>query len=63
MKHLLLLIVLVVVAYTFWTLSDKSARKLAVKSITQHGLRLGFFIVVLLLLVVAAANLPSTALL
>jgi len=61
MKHLLLILVLVVGGYAFWALSDKTARKIAVRSITEHGMKLGFIIVVLLLLLLAAANLPSTS--
>lgn len=63
MKHLLLLIVLVVAGYAAWTLSDPEARKVAIKSITQHAFRIGFFVGILLLLVAVAANLPSTHLL
>lgn len=63
MKHLLVLIVLVVAVYAAWTLADPEARKVAVKSITQHAFRIGFFIGILLLLVAAAVNLPSTHLL
>lgn len=63
MKHLLLILVLLVLGYVLWTISDKGARKAASRFITTHALRLGFLILVVLLLVVAAANLPSTSLL
>jgi hypothetical protein len=62
-KHLLLILVFMVAGYVLWTISDKAARKLASRFITEHVLRLGFMVVVVLLLVVAAANLPSTQLL
>lgn len=63
MRHLLLLVVLVVAVYAVWTLADPKARRVAIKSITQHAFRIGFFIGILLLLVVVAANVPSTQLL
>lgn len=63
MKHLLLILVVLVMAYTGWTMADKHARKVAVRFIGQHVLRLGFLILVVLLLLLAAANLPSTPLL
>lgn len=63
MKHLLLILVLLVLGYVFWTMADKPTRKAASRFVTTHALRLGFFTVVVLLLVVAAANLPSTQLL
>lgn len=62
MKHLLLLIFASVVAYAAWVLSDKDARKIAMREITQHGIRIGFIVAVILLMVAAAANLPSTSL-
>lgn len=63
MKHLLILLVGVVLAYTAWTLADKGARKTAMRSITYHGIRLGFLILVLLLLMSAAYYMPSSSLL
>lgn len=63
MKHLFLLLVLIVVGYAAWTMSDKYARRAAMQGITRHGLRLGALILVALLLVAAATKLTSTPLL
>lgn len=63
MKHLLLIIVVLVVGYVAWSVSDKYARRSASKFITRHGLRLGFMLAVALIMVLAAANLPSTQIL
>lgn len=63
MKHLFLILVLLVVGYTAWTLSDKYARRAALQAITRHALRLGALILVVLLLLAAAVHLTSTPIL
>jgi hypothetical protein len=61
MRHLLLVLVLTVVGYAFWVLSDKRERAIAVRHITRHGLRLGFIVLILVLLLLAATQMPSTS--
>lgn len=60
MKHLLLLLVLIVLAYVGWQLADKKARKVVTSELMYHSLRLGALILLLLLLVAAAVNLPAS---
>ena len=63
MKHLFLILVLLVVGYTVWTLSDKYARRAAMQAITRHAFRLGALVFVVLLLLAAAVKLTSTQIL
>ena len=62
MKHALFLIVLAVAGYFAYQLSDPKERKLGVRVVTRHGMRLLLIIIVLLLLLAAASQLPSTQL-
>lgn len=63
MKHLFILIVAIVAGYTAWHVSDRGARKHALRFITRHGMTLGAILVVLLALVALANYLPSQPLL
>lgn len=62
MKHLLLLLVLVVSGYAIFQIADPVQRRVAIRAITKHGLRIGAIVLILLLLLWAAAILPSTSL-
>ncbi len=61
MKHLLLALLVAVVGYAFWVLSDKRERAVAVRHITRHSLRLGAIVLLLVLLLLAATQIPSTS--
>lgn len=61
MKHLLLALLVAVVGYAFWVLSDKRERAVAVRHITRHFLRLGTIVLILVLLLLAATQIPSTS--
>lgn len=63
MKHLFLILVLAVVLYVVWAVSDKKSRKDSVAFLMRHGVRLGLLVLVVLLLVAAAVYLPATSLL
>lgn len=61
MKHLLALIFLVTCLYIVWNTSSKKTRRLVVRFITKHGIRLGLLIAILFLMVGAAVYFPSSS--
>lgn len=63
MKHLLLMLVLVVVAYGAWCYSPRAARDRFVHRVARHGLRLGAIVGLLLALVAVSYYVSSTRIL
>lgn len=61
MRHMLLALVVVIVGYAFWVLSDKRERTVAVRRVTRHFLRLGAIVLILVVLLLAATQIPSTS--
>lgn len=63
MKHLFLLIIVVLIGYVVWQVTEPAARSKGLSFLVKHGLKLGGLILVLLGLVGLAHYLPSTSLL
>jgi hypothetical protein len=59
MKHLLVLIVLLCIAYGAWNLIPKSGREEGLRRISHHGLRLGALVLVIVALLALAYYVPS----
>lgn len=59
MKHASLLIVLAVAGYLMYQLANPKERKLGIRLLTRHGLRLLVLLIVVFLLLAAAVQHPS----
>ena len=60
MKVAFLLILITVIGYAIWNMSDVKARKRAAKAITFHGWRIGALLAIIAVLMAAAYYLPAS---
>jgi hypothetical protein len=63
MRHALLLIVLAVIGYAGWQMTDPIARQDIRRHVTRHGSAIGAIVLLVLLLLLAAASVSSISIL
>lgn len=63
MKHLLLILVLIIAAYSAWQFFNARQRQQVAGGLRRHGLRLALVLLVLVILLVVAYYQPSIPLL